>query len=169
MEDDNNDGGALTSLNNRPDLDFRQSLLNLPNFDPDNNVYIDANIISTFTDIDMFSQNCKGTDGPIFLNLNIQSLNAKHEKLKDIILRLANKKIFPDVIALQETWQIKYANLLELPGYQKIVYANRNVGRGGGVGFFVKNGVSFKTITPPFRSFVDKTFESLTIELTINM
>jgi hypothetical protein len=79
------------------------------------------------------------------------------------------KKIHVDVIALQETWHIQYANLLDIPGYQRLVYKNRSVGRGGGVGFYVKNGINFKVVDPPFRHFVNKTFESLTIELYMDL
>jgi hypothetical protein len=135
--------------------------------DPDLNVYNHTSINSKFYDIDVFSHNFNSVDGPTFLNLNIQSLNAKYDKLKEIISDLWQNKIYVDVIALQETWKIQYANLLEIPGYQKIVYRNRSVGRGGGIGFYVKNGINFKIVEPPFRHFINKTFESLTIELSI--
>jgi uncharacterized protein YcgL (UPF0745 family) len=55
---------------------------------------------------------------------------------------------------------------LELPGYQGLVYKNRTTGNGGGVGFYVRHGINFKIIEPPFRSFVNKVFESLTIEIS---
>jgi hypothetical protein len=41
------------------------------------------------------------------------------------------------------------------------------VGRGGGVGFYVRDDVSFKTIED-LSVFIPKIFESLTIELIIN-
>jgi hypothetical protein len=69
-------------------------------------------------------------------------------------------------LALQETWDVKYPNLLELPGFQRILFKNRMLGKGGGIGFYVKNGLSAKVIDPPFNSFTNRIFESLTLEIT---
>jgi hypothetical protein len=43
-----------------------------------------------------------------------------------------------EVIALQETWDIKYPDQLIIHGYQKIVFKNRLGMRGGGVGSMLK-------------------------------
>jgi hypothetical protein len=69
-------------------------------------------------------------------------------------------------MALQETWAIKHPESLTIPHYH-LTYINRPVGRGGGVGFYVRDDVSFKTIED-LSVFVPKIFESLTIELIIN-
>ena len=54
-----------------------------------------------------------GSNKPLFLNINIQSLNSKFEKLKNFILNLTNNNVMIDMIglALQETWLIKYPHL----------------------------------------------------------
>jgi hypothetical protein len=47
-----------------------------------------------------------------------------------------------------------------------VIFKNRSVGKGGGVGFYIKNGLQIKSIDPPFNSFADKVFESLSLEIT---
>ena len=76
---------------------------------------------SFFYDSESFLNKFRNSDKPIFLNLNVQSLMSKHEKLKDFIVRLTNNGLQIDVIALQETWNIKYTNLVAIPGFQKLV------------------------------------------------
>jgi Reverse transcriptase (RNA-dependent DNA polymerase) len=138
----------------------------MPNYDHETSVYNNIDIDSKFYDVDSFIYKFKDAKSPIFLNLNIQSLNSKHSKLKELTNLFLKNGIPIDVIGLQETWNIKYADLLELPGYQSLVYKNRTTGNGGGVGFYIRNGINFKIIEPPFRSFVNKVFESLTVEIT---
>jgi hypothetical protein len=42
------------------------------------------------------------------------------------------------------------------------------VGRGGGVGFYIRNGLDFKILDMPFDSFTDRLFESLTLLISDN-
>ena len=102
---------------------------------------------------------------PLFLNINIQSLNSKYEKLKNCILSLTNNNIQIDLIALQETWSIKHPQLLDIPGFQQLVYKNRSRGRGGGVGFYIRNGLTY-SVNNELSVFVDKVVESLTLDIT---
>jgi hypothetical protein len=74
-----------------------------------------------------------------------------------------------DVIALQEVWRLPYPELVDIPGFQRIVFKHRSRGNGGGVGFYIKNGLNFKLVNPPFDTFTDKIFESLTVELYYNV
>jgi hypothetical protein len=62
-------------------------------------------------------------------------------------------------------WNLPYPDTVDIPGFQRITFVNRNRGNGGGVGFYIRTGLNFKIITPPFISFVDKIFESLTVEI----
>ena len=102
---------------------------------------------------------------PVFLNINIQSLNSKHEKLSNFILSLTNKNIQVDLIAIQETWKIPNLSLVAIPGFQPFIAVNRKVGKGGGVGFYIRNGINF-SILNHLSPFEDKLFESLTLELS---
>ena len=120
---------------------------------------------SFFYDSESFLNKFRNSDKPIFLNLNVQSLMSKHEKLKDFIVRLTNNGLQIDVIALQETWNIKYTNLVAIPGFQKLVYCNRKTGRGGGVGFYIREGIHYNIIDTQ-AGFHDKLFESITLKLS---
>ena len=92
----------------------------------------------------------------------MQSLSSKYEKLKNLIQTLGINRLSVDIIALQETWTIKYPQLLTIPGYQNLFYLNRQKGRGGGVGFFVKNGLNAKVI---YECNNDKIFEAISLEI----
>ena len=39
---------------------------------------------------------------------------------------MTNNNIQIDLIALQETWSIKHPQLLDIPGFQQLVYKNRS-------------------------------------------
>ena len=65
---------------------------------------------------------------------------------------------------MQETWNINYPHLLELPGFQPLIYRNRNNMRGGGVGFYIRKGLNFKRKIE-LEQFQQKTFENIVIEL----
>jgi hypothetical protein len=105
---------------------------NIPVYDIDNDPVINLSVQSKFYDTLTFSDSCINSKNPILLSINVQSLNAKHEGLKAIINDLTSKNIPIDIIVLQETWNIKYCNLLTIPGYHNILFKNRKVGRGGG-------------------------------------
>jgi hypothetical protein len=102
---------------------------------------------------------------PMLLNLNVQSLNSKHGCLRDFLINLANNHVQIDILAMQEVWKLPYPEMVDIPGFQRIVFKNRSRGNGGGVGFYIKNGINFKIVNPPFETFVDKIFESLTVEI----
>ena len=69
---------------------------------------------------------------------------------------------------MQETWTIKFPQLLTIPGFQPPFYLNRKKGRGGGVGFYVRNGLSAK-ILPDLTSNIDKVFESISDEISYTL
>jgi exonuclease III len=104
-------------------------------------------------------------NAPLFLSINIQSLNSKYEELRNQIVELSSKNIFVDVIAIQETWEICLPDALALPGFQPILYKTRTHMRGGGVGFYVRNGLNAK-ILENLSPFEQKIFEALTIQVT---
>jgi hypothetical protein len=138
----------------------------VPYIDIETDPIINSNVKSSFYDVDSFAENFSNSCNPFILNVNIQSLNAKHEKLTEVLSLLKAKNINVDVISMQETWNVKYSNLLCIPGYQKLCFRNRNVGRGGGIGFYIKCGLEYNVVPSPFDSYVDKIFESLTIHIT---
>ena len=154
----------LAELNSRGSLDISNELFR--NVDPDDcNPYMNITIDSTFEDLNTFVSKFQNSNKPLFLNLNVQAINSKFENLKQLIVNITNKGIQIDVIAIQETWGVKYPKLLIIPGFQEIIYANRKKGKGGGVGFYIRNGINC-TILNSNVGFTDKLFESLTVKLT---
>ena len=105
----------------------------IANVEPDDiNQYTDLTVDSAFHDTNSIISKFSNSNRPLFLNINIQSLQSKHEKLKNFILTLVNKNVQVDLIALQETWTIKHPQLLDIPGFQPLIFTNRKRGRGGG-------------------------------------
>ena len=117
-----------------------------------------------FYDLNSFLQSLEYVKSPVFLSINIQSLNSKFDELKHFITELNSKKICIDIIAIQEVWEIRSPDLVNLPGFQPLVFKSRINMRGGGVGFYVRNGLNF-SIMENLSSFETKIFESITIKL----
>jgi hypothetical protein len=142
-----------------------QTIITDPDFDPTENPLPQTEFKSKFYNAESFSKSFVNFRKPIFLNLNVQSLNSKHGNLKNFISALANKSVPVDLIAMQELWKIPYPELVDLPGFQRIIFKSRTRGNGGGDGFFIRNGINFNVVEPPFECFINKIFESLTLEL----
>jgi hypothetical protein len=153
-------------LNNQQDLDF-SNLYNRVYHDAEQEVNPYSNVIidSKFYTFDTLCNTPTLIESPLFLSINIQNLNSKHAELCFTIEELQKKNVKIDVIAIQETWEIRYPELVNIPGFQTFVFKNRANMRGGGVGFYVRNGLKF-CILDDLSPFEDKIFESLTIKLT---
>jgi hypothetical protein len=54
------------------------------------------------------------------LSINVQSLLSKHEQLLQFIQELEKSNITIEVIAVQEIWDVQYADLVNLPGFKGI-------------------------------------------------
>jgi len=156
----------LNFLNSRLDLDFMSQYntvyrdVNI-NEDPYNNVAISSKLYT----MSSLSNQLPWPNSPLYLSINIQSLNSKYNELSLQIADLLSKNVNIDVISLQETWEIRYPDQLCIPGFQPLVYRNRHDMRGGGVGFYIKNGINYK-ILETLSPFENKIFESLTIQLS---
>ena len=155
----------LAILNNNQELDFQISFNNFYNgndggFD---NPYLQTKINSKFYDSDSLA-NTPDKSNPLFLSMNIQSLQSKFSEFKNFIQQLSSSGINVDVIALQELWTVNYPDLLTIPGYQKLMFKTRNNMRGGGVGFYVRNGLHASIIEDK-SPFENKIIETLTIKV----
>jgi hypothetical protein len=124
-------------------------LRTLHNYEPENSPYEGVEFDSKFCDTETFIKQFTKSKSPLFKNLNVQSLNAKHNKLNGLVSRLLQSRIPIHVIAMQETWTIKFANLLDLPGFQKVIFKNRSSGRGGGVDSISEVELITKYLIPP--------------------
>ena len=109
--------------------------------------------------------NTLSTEKFTVLSLNIQSLPAKFTQFNDLISQFPNNSA-PDVICIQETWQIIDNSFFPLPNYHPLEINTRQLARGGGVGIYVKENFSYK-ILKQYSIFCERIFESLFIEVTI--
>jgi len=100
----------------------------------------------------------------ILASLNVQSLMSKHSALKNYLLELSSSPLH--ILAIQETWSIPHPHLVSIPGFN-FIHSERKVGRGGGVGFYVKEDLIFSHL-PNYSLFIPKIFECLTIEVSLD-
>jgi Reverse transcriptase (RNA-dependent DNA polymerase) len=160
----NDTGRSLTELNCNVNFDLKLSSNFL--FEDDNwpNPYLEVKLNSLFYDPQSFIHKFRHSKCPIFISINIQSLVSKHSALSEFISCLIQHEIPIIAIALQETWYVQYPDVVNIPGF-KFIYRPRNTGRGGGVGFYLKEELSYKILNTV--DFVDSQFEHLTIETVI--
>ena len=163
---------SLNNLSTNPDFNLLNILSNRDgtnesDFFNDESPYETANLTCEYIDPVTYSTNFKNFANVSILSLNIQSLSAKFSDLKELISLLETSNCSPDVICLQEIWQISpYANF-SLPGYSQFEYKVRsNNTQGGGVGIYVRNSIPY-TVSPTFSIFSDRLFESIFVELTL--
>ena len=156
-------GDCLLRLNSNHNYDLLHSVHN----DPDTPCpYTQYNISSPYHDENSLSNCFSNSKTPLFLSLNTQSLHSKCENIKTLFSLLSDLNICVDVLALQETWRIHYTELVQIPGYT-FIHQHRTSNKGGGVGFYIKQGITFKVIQD-LSLFTDNLFESLTIEAKIS-
>jgi hypothetical protein len=126
----------LTEINNRLDLSFFENYNqvygdNEVNDDP----YFGIDITCNYYDVLSLSTI---PAGPLFLSINIQSLQSKFEQLVQMISDLESSKIIIEVIAIQEIWDVRYPELLTIPGYKQLLFKKRRNMRGGGLVFILE-------------------------------
>ena len=93
-------------------------------------------------------------------HLNTQSMTLAFDKFQFMI----NESKF-DIIVLSETWLKNDKHLLEyvnLPGY-KFSYRNRDEKRGGGVGVYIKDCITYKIRSDIIS--LDDSLEQLWVEI----
>jgi exonuclease III len=95
----------------------------------------------------------------------VQSLNSKFDSLKDYITDLTSKNLNIEIIALQEIWQVNHLDLVTIPGFHPLISTQRRGMRGGGVGFYIKDTISYQFI-PTLSPFENKIIESITLLLS---
>ncbi len=145
---------ATTTIN-----EFFNSINNDDNF----NLFNEP-IVSMYHDQQDLINRYKNSSIPIVLSVNIRSIMKHHSELVELLHLLGKNEVLVYAIILQETWNISIVDLVNIPGFQKLMYKNRTFGNGGGVGIYIKNGISAKIINVP-DSYSDKLFESITVEM----
>jgi hypothetical protein len=132
----------LGNLIDNPLFDFIKVLSSNPDNDNSNSFsffdsddfdspYNNGNFDSTYVD-HMAVCNSRLNEKINIMSLNIQSLPAKFTELSDFLNHCSMYKFIPDVILLQEIWQINDPSIFTLKNYQPLVFKCREKNRGGG-------------------------------------
>ena len=101
------------------------------------------------------------------MHLNIHSLSAKFEQLKQIMCQLQDQNIYLDAVLLCETFLHEgNANLFNIEGYH-FEYRNRTQMSRGGVAIYIRNNISY-AVRNDLSKFIEGEFESLFIEAIIH-
>ena len=76
-------------------------------------------------------------------SLNVQGLIAKKDRLSSFIFSLNENYKAPDIISLQETWLGVNKEPPLLPNYHPLVHSFRANAKGGGVGIYIRDNLSY--------------------------
>ena len=131
---------------------------------------INDGLLCKYYDIEEFQVKTKYMDNNIsFLSLNVQSLSNKWLDFKDFIEQLHTEMFEFSVIGIQEIWSLPVFQT-NLSGYKPLICHLRSESKGrssnigGGVGFWIKDNLSYKHLTD-ISIFEEKNFESIFIQL----
>jgi len=156
----------IDALNRMAELDFfTEYNREYHDVEIDDDPYFGINVNSKFYDLDNLAATEFVKSTPLYISLNIQSLQSKFHELCSLLSEFAEKNIEIDVIALQEVWDIQYPELLSIPGYKPLICKTRRGMRGGGVGFYVKDYLNVN-ILEELSLFENKILEALTIKIS---
>ena len=102
----------------------------------------------------------------LFISINIQSFNAKLDRLTAFLSNLRKTNVSPHVIALQEIFGGWGSSPPHIDGYHPLIFNTRLEAKGGGVGILVREDLNF-TINDQLSVFNERCFESICIDLLI--
>ena len=156
---------SLSTLNNTAKYDINDELKLFFGDNNDENIFLSDTLNHKYYDPQNFIYNFKHKEC-IFLSINVCSLMSKHNDLSLFITQLIKNNVNVNVIALQEIWNLPYPELVNIPGFE-FIHSMRKNSQGGGVAFYIKQGIPFK-IVKNLSIFIEREFECLTIEATIN-
>jgi hypothetical protein len=129
---DNYQEPLLDELNQNPLYDNTNTLNNMLHSDDNTDTFTHINLNSAYFDTSSFINKFNNSNNPIFMSVNIQSIQSKFEELKSFVTNLQSHNVNIDVIVLQETWNVQYKDLVQLPGYHILESNEMPDGRGGG-------------------------------------
>jgi len=157
-------------LDSSDEFNFLNVLSNADNsnFEFSDSPYNSKQIHCSYINENEISAKSRANNNISFCSINIQSLPAKFSELTQFINVLNINDSSPDILCLQELWQFPDTVSFNLPGYHPMQYKlRRNNVQGGGVGIFVKSKFKFNLLAEK-SIFVDRIFESITIEVLLN-
>lgn len=135
---------SLENLANNPLFNFTNNLSNneyliSANNDDliDDSPYSNLDISCKYLDESSFCNTYKNNTNFSFLSLNLQSIHAKFTEFHEFITNMSVHNCAPDIILLQELWQIHDISSLTINDYSPLEYKTRSNGvQGGGAGIY---------------------------------
>ncbi len=113
--------GLVGTLNNNVLYDSTELINSFFNNNTDDNFSLfDDQICSLYVDINSLIDKYSNTGTPLILSLNIRSLSSNHSNLVNLLHQLEVNKIDIHTIVLQETWNVKFPELLTRPSFKKL-------------------------------------------------
>jgi hypothetical protein len=107
---------------------------NFNNYDDDETPYSESLFSCKYLNETSFCAQFRNNSKFFVMSLNIQSLKAKFNDFRQLISNLLYSNCAPDIICIQEIWQIPSNDLFHLPNYFPLEYlTRRNNVQGGGV------------------------------------
>jgi hypothetical protein len=101
---------STLSLSANPEFNFLNKILDISDnehdFDFNDSPYETTNITCEYIDPTSYASTFKNLHEISLMSFNVQSLSAKFSEFKDMTQLLMNANCAPDVICLQEIWQI---------------------------------------------------------------
>lgn len=136
-------------------------LVNNSDLDPDDNYFIQRPIDHGYnTPLQLASLMTNEANLCSLMHINCRSIATK---TTDIQLLLQQLPI--DILAVTETWLDKTsADAVQIPGYN-FVHTPRDTGRGGGVGFFIRETIDYQLAPQSTPSCSHTSYESLFIRI----
>ena len=160
-----NDCNGTVDLNTIDTYDLTMVLNNYFENDISENPYTNFKYGPGYVELNKIKSKLKFNTDPVILSLNVQSLNSKFDKVCHLLSDFLHDNICIVVVALQEIWRLPHPELLNIKNFT-FINKQRNLGQGGGVGFYVRECYNFKIIKN-LSPFIEKTCETITIELEI--
>jgi Reverse transcriptase (RNA-dependent DNA polymerase)/Endonuclease-reverse transcriptase len=146
-----------------PEESDNRTLLNNADIDPDQNYFSNISWDSSYHT----PQSLKPKFTPNSLPFSIMHLNCRSMLYKLDEIRSLLDQLPVSVLALSETWlDARWEEDINIVGYQW-VHRPRGDGKGGGVGFLVKEGIAFQPIQLSTRNIVYNSFEELIISVKL--
>ncbi len=158
---------TIENIEGSPDFNFLEKIsknnssLNILN-QPDDTPYNSLNFSCNYKALGNISGSLN--DKFSVLSLNIQSINTKFDELKELIEVMEKDGISPDAICLQEVWNPNPESDFTICGYDPPIFKLRSIARGGGVGIYIKKGLTY-SVDQVASVFIDRILETLIIHI----
>ena len=151
-------------LNLFPGFSESRSLLNNEDIDPDTN-YFEVKPYSSCYLTPASAELKFSSSLSLFsiMNINCRSILSKLPEIHDLLHQLP-----VSILAVTETWlNAENADQVNIPGYH-FIHKPRVSGQGGGVGVFIKEGISFHRCEALESKLAHNSYEGLFIQVSLN-